>query len=96
MWGKRPPRNKLELYFRNTPTCVGKTIEEQMIRNKSRKHPHVCGENFAVKGLKDAVEETPPRVWGKPFGDMASKLEKGNTPTCVGKTLSACRRYASV
>ncbi|AVK67851.1 hypothetical protein FNY90_17725 [Klebsiella pneumoniae] len=32
---------------------------------KSRKHPHVCGEDASFAALTLQPIETPPRVWGR-------------------------------
>ena len=44
--------------------------------------------------LVEKVKETPPRAWGRPsfFSGFSSPV--GNTPTCVGKTVSSASRMA--
>ncbi|SMG63126.1 conserved hypothetical protein [methanotrophic bacterial endosymbiont of Bathymodiolus sp.] len=52
------------------------------------KHPHGRGEDFVASSACSAVEETPPRAWGR-LEDRVTTLERtGNTPTGVGKTLT--------
>ena len=60
-----------------------------------KKHPRVCGEDFSgASKLKD-IEETPPRMRGRPRTAGAVKPCAGNTPAYAGKTggklLKDCR-----
>ena len=56
-----------------------------------RKHPHVCGEDYMQMEGFSGYRETPPRVWGRPLPLLRSSVTKGNTPTCVGKTMCSMR-----
>ena len=89
-----PPRAWGRLFFfgirifavRNTPTCVGKTHHPAMVGTCGKKHPHVRGEDTSAVAQQLAEEETPPRAWGRRRIEKSPLAEKGNTPTCVGKT----------
>ena len=72
---------------RNTPTCVGKTGPLPRRVRLPRKHPHVRGEDPYVGAIARFRRETPPRAWGRPFQPRNWRYWKGNTPTCVGKTI---------
>ena len=72
----------------NTPTCVGKTSCALPFSGRAWKHPHVRGEDVLASTLNRAIPETPPRAWGRPFVAHAIPTKDGNTPTCVGKTLT--------
>ena len=72
----------------NTPTCVGKTTPPSVVKGKSRKHPHVRGEDFGGAVILNDTSETPPRAWGRPLRSLPTRWTIGNTPTCVGKTLA--------
>ncbi len=86
VWG-RPVRGGVSgVRFGNTPTCVGKIINEHSITLSPAKHPHVCGEDVMAPTRSTSAIETPPRVWGRPIVDAAFMIHPGNTPTCVGKT----------
>ena len=50
------------------------------------KHPHVRGEDCAIRLSFLHQVETPPRAWGRLIRDVADSWNAGNTPTCVGKT----------
>ncbi len=70
----------------NTPTCVGKTRHAASLSSSVKKHPHVCGEDEILTIPKPTRQETPPRVWGRPFFNLPIATLNRNTPTCVGKT----------
>ena len=72
----------------NTPTCVGKTLQEQCSLLGIQKHPHVRGEDQAHSRDHQGSQETPPRAWGRRRLFRKAMEREGNTPTCVGKTAS--------
>ncbi len=76
----------LALTFRNTPTCVGKTLSHYHKITESQKHPHVRGEDLNRHVVPGHFAETPPRAWGRPRLLAGGQLRQRNTPTCVGKT----------
>lgn len=57
-------------------------------RTSARKHPHVCGEDRQKELRLSDKAETPPRVWGRHKYQVGIGEKRGNTPTCVGKTLN--------
>ena len=71
---------------RNTPTCVGKTIQRRFNLARDGKHPHVRGEDLNWVSISAMASETPPRAWGRPVIAPLLDQQLGNTPTCVGKT----------
>ena len=73
-------------YRRNTPTGVGKTLISRRVLVKKQKHPHGRGEDQEVENDADTIKETPPRAWGRLGGGASVLMQKGNTPTGVGKT----------
>ena len=88
-WGKRSRNNGRVLSWRNTPTCVGKTLDLVPVLDEKEKHPHVRGENSRTVPPWISAGETPPRAWGKHPNACRAGIWYGNTPTCVGKTISS-------
>ena len=86
VWERPSPSHLPYPQQRNTPTCVGKTNEAAEKPDNNKKHPHVCGEDFAHDWAGKHYSETPPRVWGRPRVSPNSANQYRNTPTCVGKT----------
>ena len=85
-WG-RPSLSPTDMAaLRNTPTCVGKTLSPDRAQAFREKHPHVRGEDMAQDEQERRDWETPPRAWGRRRIEKSPLAEKGNTPTCVGKT----------
>ncbi len=66
VWGKLPIGTIAEVAFRNTPTCVGKTIFSFALLADNQEYPHVCGENYSLSPTMISQSGIPPRVWGKP------------------------------
>jgi len=52
-------------------------------------HPHVCGEEIFDLDKDDLLKGTPPRVWGRVCLCLVYHNQFGDTPTCVGKSLSS-------
>ena len=90
VWGRLRLQLARQSIPRNTPTCVGKTSGESEPLGQTEKHPHVCGEDRLGIRIPREVEETPPRVWGRPTEFRGESYIAGNTPTCVGKTGPPC------
>ena len=44
------------------------------------------GEDCLLLISDKCVPETPPHAWGRLSIDQAPRFNRGNTPTCVGKT----------
>jgi len=85
VWGRAFIGVTAPSIFRDTPTCVGKSIEPAVPSALAKGHPHVCGEEKSLD-VKPRLElGTPPRVWGRVESDPHSETRGGDTPTCVGK-----------
>ncbi len=95
VWGRLIDGFKNRNRFRNTPTCVGKTLSKYAEALGVKKHPHVCGEDICSKCKVEKNLETPPRVWGRRFCCCTIQFLTGNTPTCVGKTNRADKSHKS-
>ncbi len=65
-WGRLLSDKKEGGIWRNTPTCVGKTISLPSFRAPRGKHPHVRGEDPSICFIYQSIWETPPRAWGRP------------------------------
>ena len=38
--------------------------------------------------MQHLLPETPPRAWGRQYGNHEKHMTMRNTPTCVGKTVA--------
>ena len=85
VWGRQPGSSAGKNSRRNTPTCVGKTFRHGLFSLLCRKHPHVCGEDYSCLSCFQAVEETPPRVWGRRCVPPLNTMSLGNTPRVWGR-----------
>ena len=85
-WGRRTACGPTYTAPRNTPTCVGKTLQRHAAIRVLEKHPHVRGEDLGKDEAPEVAAETPPRAWGRPAWEQLAASGDGNTPTCVGKT----------
>ena len=65
-WGRHGHRLAIIPFYRNTPTCVGKTKRGTPAERGYEKHPHVRGEDTITSYSKTPSRETPPRAWGRP------------------------------
>ena len=88
-WGRQEAVKAAKPSARNTPTCVGKTLARLIVDLLVEKHPHVRGEDAGMSAKKTATRETPPRAWGRPRRLFMPTQHRGNTPTCVGKTVAS-------
>ncbi len=88
-WGRHRLTVNGDHFLGNTPTCVGKTQDLLELTRARQKHPHVRGEDWYHGTRVASGLETPPRAWGRLAQITDERLAKRNTPTCVGKTLSA-------
>ena len=86
-WGRRVKRRRQVKLSGNTPTCVGKTKPPLRLKPKTPKHPHMRGEDGKMSRSRLSLGETPPHAWGRQGSRVIFIEAKGNTPTCVGKTL---------
>ena len=64
-WGRLRTLGVNAMHRRNTPTCVGKTLQDMRLHQNRRKHPHVRGEDKNGTLVYDIEKETPPRAWGR-------------------------------
>ena len=64
-WGRPDNTTHLIHRFRNTPTCVGKTIVANLVAVIAEKHPHMRGEDVTRLYRRNEDEETPPHAWGR-------------------------------
>ena len=85
-WGRPVARAASSAFWGNTPTCVGKTKQDEKTGKYEQKHPHVRGEDKSFGTESYAATETPPRAWGRPLDKLIDEKTFRNTPTCVGKT----------
>ena len=85
-WGRRVNKIRIKHGLRNTPTSVGKTRLSLHRMGADEKHPHERGEDITKKNDGFQPEETPPRAWGRQYGQALIACDEGNTPTSVGKT----------
>ena len=87
-WGRLDRPQTLQGFFRNTPTCMGKTAL-RCVRGSTRwKHPHMHGEDSDFNESEISWMETPPHAWGRRCTVISICNRHGNTPTCMGKTYS--------
>ncbi len=59
---------------------------------KRGKHPHVRREDANRIRYPGSPRETPPRAWGRRIAGSCLYYPSRNTPTCVGKTSTPCRK----
>ena len=69
-----------------TPTCVGTTETRAYKPDRSKDHPHVCGDYLVPMYEPLKYSGSPPRVWGLHGESSESGNASGITPTCVGTT----------
>ena len=94
-WGKLPPNQGKPAPPRFTPTRVGKTRWPRRSSPPPPVHPHAGGENFGRGSARPACGGSPPRGWGKLFGELGQISRDRFTPTRVGKTFRPIVRRAS-
>jgi len=86
LWGRQALLHRPQPQSGNTPTPVGKTEAGMLWLNRTKKHPHACGEDELIKPLASTTAETPPRLWGRLLQMCTCPGLTRNTPTPVGKT----------
>ena len=64
-WGRLRFYEYFLCLFRNTPTCMGKTLSETTRSGISGKHPHMHGEDDLTQLISSLIVETPPHAWGR-------------------------------
>ena len=88
-WGRPCRSMRGRMWWRNTPTLVGKTKPCPDYCGDHEKHPHARGEDEREPAGDGGGEETPPRSWGRQCRLAVLCSPSGNTPTLVGKTPAA-------
>ena len=79
---------------RLTPTCVGRTGFGGLAELGLEAHPHVRGEDWAVRSFDLMTAGSPPRAWGGRHPATYTALQQRLTPTCVGRTAAPTRPSA--
>src|SRR5690606_23404920 len=90
-WGGQPHVTSLARRMRLTPTCVGRTVHQNLRRMPRPAHPHVRGEDGARARRRPERVGSPPRAWGGPPGTDGGRISLRLTPTCVGRTVPAAQ-----
>ena len=75
--------------YRNTPTHMGKTLKDIASAKMMQKHPHAHGEDPILFHRFLQSIETPPRTWGRLPRTFFHCRPLRNTPTHMGKTITA-------
>ena len=86
MRGKALENGGGSLDVRITPACAGKRQALAKALSRSRDHPRMCGEKFAVILSPRVVTGSPPHVRGKGLKSSLSSIQRRITPACAGKS----------
>ena len=86
-WGGQQEKPAASAQSRNTPTGVGRTVQQLDNRHGVKKHPHRRGEDRARQLRFQHLVETPPQAWGGLNIKFSIAILRGNTPTGVGRTV---------
>ena len=78
------------------PACAGKTRWALPALSVDGAHPRVCGENFLVDLVSEALAGSSPRVRGKPRRARAYRSGVRLIPACAGKTTRVVPTVPSV
>ena len=96
MRGKPSQRDTALLLDGITPAHAGKTPAGALRMRRRRDHPRACGENSTPSIAAMRSAGSPPRMRGKPGGDVIGIPARGITPAHAGKTtISSRQRRAS-
>ncbi len=74
---------------------MGKTYCTSPTLSSTLKHPHGRGEDFESFLTDTLYTETPPRAWGRLQALAFHVPTSRNTPTGVGKTITATSRMST-
>ena len=85
-WGRLMLTSGDDVWLRNTPTSMGKTISGNLSFTLIQKHPHEHGEDPYAMYISNGRVETPPRAWGRQYSKQLWHSGLRNTPTSMGKT----------
>ena len=72
----------------NIPAYAGKTVATSPARSGTAEHPRVCGENSRKSAWFPHQRGTSPRMRGKRFSRLATRVFRRNIPAYAGKTWS--------
>ena len=75
------------------PACAGKTTTQQRCNALATAHPRVCGENSTSAASMPFLQDSSPRVRGKPPGRGVARAALGLIPACAGKTSALGSRW---
>ncbi len=85
MWGKVFLHFYNHLFYRITPTYVGKSNPPSRFTAAAKDHPHVCGEKFMTLTTKWLTTGSPPRMWGKGDDEVCSSDNAWDHPHVCGE-----------
>ena len=86
VWGKEIAHPDKSIHVRIIPTGVGKSPAVEECNARRPDHPHGCGEKPLIYSLKRKQLGSSPRVWGKEYTVLISRLVFRIIPTGVGKS----------
>ncbi len=87
-WGPPTVEQGAEGLARSTPTCVGTTPVEPMMRPRCQVYPHMRGDHVVTADDDPRKAGLPPHAWGPRAVRAGGCRQPGSTPTCVGTTAS--------
>ncbi len=73
--------------LRITPACAGNRVLTRNVRNGSRDHPRVCGEQGVDQLSAALVQGSPPRVRGTGIEGIYVIMIAWITPACAGNSV---------
>ena len=85
MRGKVPAAPDAADFWRITPACAGKSLQQGGRSNIFWDHPRVCGEKYVGLAKNVLDKGSPPRVRGKVLFAVKVLFQFGITPACAGK-----------
>ena len=94
--GKLASGRSTKTVTRLIPACAGKTRWALPALSVDGAHPRVCGENFLVDLVSEALAGSSPRVRGKPRRARAYRSGVRLIPACAGKTTRVVPTVPSV
>ena len=77
---------KMDITFRITPACAGRTDKETFNVYHDQDHPRVCGKNRHGVHQSPRPSGSPPRVREEPGDFFKLLLRHRITPACAGRT----------
>ena len=93
-WGQLPGRPPPSAVRRFTPMCMGTTWRSCLRLATASVHPHVHGDNVAVRIPSRSRSGSPPCAWGQLSAGRHCRRRQRFTPMCMGTTrTSATPRF---